>query len=97
MAGVRLLKAVVIVLGVLIVIGLGVLVVGIGLKFGAHRGAPPTDRDPAMFALPPGATIVEMQTQPGRVVLRVRTKAGEEIDIVDTQDGRLVGRVKAPK
>ena len=47
------------------------------------------------FQLPPGARIVEMQTQPGRLILRVREAHGEEIDILDTQDGRLVGQIKA--
>ena len=37
---------------------------------------------------------MEMQSQPGRLILRVREAHGEEIDILDIQDGRLVGQVK---
>ena len=48
----------------------------------------------AAFALPPGAKIVEMQSEPGRLILRVHTQAGDEIDIVDTEDGHLVARIK---
>jgi hypothetical protein len=36
-----------------------------------------------------------MQSQPGRLILRVRDSGGEEIDLLDTQDGHLVGQVKA--
>ena len=46
------------------------------------------------FALPPGAKIVEMQTQQGRLILRLRTQAGDEVDILDTDDGHLVARIK---
>ena len=36
-----------------------------------------------------------MQSQPGRLILRIRNGAAEEIRIIDTQNGRLVGQVKA--
>ncbi len=36
-----------------------------------------------------------MQTQTGRLILRVRSAEGEEIAIIDTQDGRLVSQIKA--
>ncbi len=82
----------VIVLSVLIVLAVIALVVG-GIrgagKKPAYAGATAT------FQLPPGARIVEMQSQPGRLILRVRDSAGEEIDLLDTQDGHLVGQVKA--
>ena len=81
----------VIVLSILIVMAVVALVVGgitrLGGKTAVH-GATGT------FQLPPGARIVEMQSQPGRLILRVREAHGEEIDILDTQDGRLVGQVK---
>lgn len=79
-------------LSVLIVLAVIALVVG-GIrgarKKAAYAGATAT------FQLPPGARIVEMQSQPGRLILRVRDGAGEEIDLLDTQDGHLVGQVKA--
>lgn len=88
----RMLKAVVIGLGVLIVIALGLIVVGIVRKFSGP--AAPAAAQSAVFSLPPGARIVEMQSQPNRLVLRVHTQAGDEVDIVDTEDGRLVARIK---
>jgi hypothetical protein len=36
-----------------------------------------------------------MQTQPGRLILRIRDGGAEEIRIIDIQNGRLVGQVKA--
>jgi hypothetical protein len=86
------LKAVVIGLGVLIVIALGLVVVGIVRKF-SSAGAP-TAVQSAVFSLPPGAVIVEMQSQSNRLILRLHTQTGDEIDIVDTEDGRLVARIK---
>ena len=38
-----------------------------------------------------------MDSQPGRLILRIRTATGEEIDILDTQNGHLVGQVKATR
>ena len=54
----------------------------------SHAGATST------FQLPAGAHIIDMQSQPGRLILRVRDAAGEEIDMIDTQDGHLVGQVR---
>jgi hypothetical protein len=88
------LKAVVIVLGALIVIALGVLVVGLAIRFSGHG---PSGGVSAGYTLPAGATVIEMQTQPNRLVLRVRTGVGEEVDIIDTTDGHLVSQVRAPK
>ena len=86
------LKAVVIGLGALIVIALAFVALGIVKKFSrpGASGAPSA----AVFSLPPGGRIVEMQSQPNRLVLRVHTQAGDEIDIIDTEDGRLVARIK---
>jgi len=88
------LKAVVIGLGVLIVIAFVLLVVGMVTKFNGHPASTSAEAG-TRYVLPTGAKIVEMQTQPGRVILRVRSAAGEEVDIIDTQDGHLISRVKA--
>jgi len=88
------LKAVVIGLGVLIVIAFVLLVVGMVTKFNGHPASTIAEAG-TRYVLPPGAKIVEMQTQPGRVILRVRSAAGEEVDIIDTQDGHLISQVKA--
>lgn len=91
----RLMLAVVIVLGALIVIALILLVVGMMTKFGGHDRPPVTDT--GMFALPANAQILDMQSQPNRLILRIRTPKGDEVDIIDTDDGHLVSRIKAPK
>jgi len=83
----------VIILSVLIVLAVIALVVGGLVKLsGSGRAKSPT---PSTFTLAPGARILAMESQPGRLILRIRTAAGEEIDILDTQDGHLVGQVKA--
>jgi flagellar basal body-associated protein FliL len=88
-------KLAVIVLSVLILLALvGLVVGGIRTMSGKHAGA--SHAATSTFQLAPGARIVEMQSQSGRLILRVRDKDSEEIDILDIQDGRLVGQVKAP-
>jgi hypothetical protein len=86
-------KLAVIILSALIILAVIGLVVGgithLGKKTSSYAGATAT------FQLPPGARIIDMQSQPGRLILRVRDTAGEEIDLLDTQDGHLVGQVKA--
>jgi hypothetical protein len=84
------LKAVVIGLGALIVIALAFVAIGIVSKLGGRGAVPPA----GAFALPPGAKIVEMQSEPTRLILRVHTGQGDEIDIIDTEDGHLVARIK---
>ena len=86
-------KAAVIVLSVLIVVALAALVIGGITRLGGKSSSRRTD--PASFQLPPGAHIVEMQSQPGRLILRVRDKRGEEIDLIDSQDGRLVAQIRS--
>jgi TRAP-type mannitol/chloroaromatic compound transport system permease large subunit len=88
----RLLLAVVIFLGALIVIALGVLVVGLVTRFPGHGGS---SGEASTFVLAPGARIVSMDAEPNRLILRIRNVGGEEIDIIDTDNGRLVGQVKA--
>jgi len=85
-------KMAVIILTVLIVAAVMALIVGGLAKMG---GKTATHGATATFQLPTGARIGEMQSQPGRLILRVREAQGEEIDIIDTQDGRLIGQVKA--
>ncbi len=92
-ASYRLARAAVIILGVLLVIALIMVVVGIAMKL-SGRGPVAEAEQPAHFTLAPGARIVSMDAQPGRLILRIRTEAGEEIDIIDTESGRLVGQVK---
>lgn len=89
----RVMLGVVIFLGILIVIAVAVLVAGFIMKMSGSGPRASSGADSA-FALPAGAGIETMEVSGNRLILRVRTDAGEEIDIVDIADGRLVGQVK---
>jgi hypothetical protein len=93
----RLMLAVVIILGVLIVIALGFLVRGLVSKGSPHSASPDSATAAAAFALPPGARIVQTETQPNRLILHVHAPDGDEVDIIDTTDGHLISRIKAAK
>ncbi len=84
-------KAVVIILGVLIVLAFGALIVGAGLKLAGHHRAADAG---AIAALPPGARITTIETSGNRLILGLRTGEGDEVDIIDTDTGRLVARIK---
>lgn len=87
--------AVVIFLGVLIVIAVCIMVAGLLMKFSGH--SQPRTTATGMFALPPDARIVEMQSQPSRLILHLHTPAGDEVDIIDIDDGHVIARIKAAK
>ena len=81
-----------------LVIGLGVLfviavVVSIVIAVTRQGHGPAASRAGA-FALPKGAVIVAMESQPNRLILHLRAPEGEEIDIVDLTDGHLVARIQ---
>lgn len=86
----RAMLTVVIVLGVLIVLAVGALIVGAVMKASGRHHADPT----AIAVLPTGAKIITIQTSGDRVVLGLHTAEGDEIDIVDTESGRLVARIR---
>ncbi len=90
----------VIFLGALIVIGVVVLVVG--LVMGWNK--PKTDamagfRKPVIMGLAPGYRILSSDTQPGRLILHIRSETSDEIWVIDTSDGRMVAAIRgeAPK
>jgi hypothetical protein len=87
-------KMAVIILSILIILAVIGLVVG-GITHLGRKKTPSYAGSTATFQLPAGARIIDMQSQPGRLILRVRDAAGEEIDLLDTEDGHLVGQVKA--
>ncbi|MEJ1970286.1 MAG: hypothetical protein WDN03_16905 [Rhizomicrobium sp.] len=90
-------KAAVIVLSALIILALIGLVAGAILKLsGRSTHVLGGTAGSSAFVLPPGATIVGTDSQPGRLVLHVRSGAGDEIDIVSTDDGHLIAQIKAP-
>lgn len=92
-ASYRGLKAVVILLGALIIIAFGLLVVGALTRFHA-KSTPNAAAIENTIALPAGAEIVSSEVQSDRLILRVKAQKGESIYIVDTGTGHLVGRVQ---
>jgi len=87
------LKAVVILLGALIIIAFGLLVVGALTRFHA-KSAPNAAALENTIALPAGAEIVSSEVQSDRLILRVRAQGGDSIYIIDTGNGHLVGRIQ---
>lgn len=87
-------------LGVVIFLGLCIVVAFVAVVYGAISGwskhsttAPAASDSMTLQKLPPGASIVDMKVDGGRTVVRLKTKAGEEIDIFDTATGKLVVRI----
>lgn len=77
---------------------LAVLGLVVGFVWQLTHGSPATPGRPSAgqaFVLPRGAKIAQMETQNGRLILLVHTASGDEIDIVSTEDGRLIAQVKA--
>ena len=99
-AGYRAARLAVVVLSALIILALIGLVAGVVLKmtgrsthvFGKGSGGTASD---AAFVLPAGARVLNSETQPGRLILHVRSGEGDEIDIVSTDDGHLVARIRS--
>jgi hypothetical protein len=89
-------KFAVIVLSALIILALIGLVVGTVMKLSGRSTHLIGRGGTSAFALPPGAKIVSAESQPGRLILHVRSPQGDEIDIIDTDDGRLISQVKTP-
>jgi hypothetical protein len=88
------LKAIVIILGVLIVLAFAALVVGFFSRLSGHSGGG-TVGDATQVLLPPGSKIIQVQlTTTNRIVMAVQTPAGNEVDIFDTDTGRLISRIK---
>jgi Family of unknown function (DUF6476) len=90
----RLMKAIVITLGVLMLLAFITLIVGFVMRLTGHRlgAASPAA---AVYSLPAHSRIEAMQiTASSRIVLDVQTPAGREIDIFDTDTGKLVGQIK---
>ena len=92
---IRLMKAVVIVLGLVIAIGMGALLVAMGRLGGgpggeAGTGALALDR----IALPEGARVLDMDIDGGRIALRLLLSGGgEEIAVYDLETGARLGSI----
>jgi hypothetical protein len=87
-------KWAVIILSALIILALFVLVAGV-LRKPRDKSAPLPTVAGENFTLPRGAVLTEMQSQPGRLILRARNGGAEEIYVVDLQNGRLVTRIRS--
>ena len=90
--------AAVITLGVLIVIGIAVMVVGVvkGWNKPAPLPALMASKSPVSMTLAPGFTILSSDTQPGKLILHVRSASEDEIDIIDLNDGHIISQIHAP-
>jgi hypothetical protein len=88
----RALKAVVIILGVLILLAFGVLVGGLIMRAGG--GATATD-EPYLTAipLPAGASVTGTELVGNRLMLRIERPGANEVVILDANSGRVMGRV----
>jgi hypothetical protein len=96
----RLALGAVIFLGVLIVVGIGVLVVGLVKGWGqAKAPAAAAQPKPVSMGLEPGYRILSSDTQPGRLILHVRSDTADEIFVIDLNDGHIVATIHgdAPK
>ncbi len=94
----RLARAAVIILGALLALAFVLLVVGLIWRMSGHGVRPSADGQQTTITLSAGAHIISMESEPGRLILRVRLPSGgEDIDIIDTETGHLVGQVKAPQ
>lgn len=92
--------AAVIGLAVVIVIVLGVMIFGITQGWGHRSPAPAAAaKKPVSMSLAPGYRILSSDTQPGRLIVRVRSETDDEIWVINTDDGSIVARIhgEAPK
>lgn len=88
----RMLRAVVIGLGVLIVIAVVLLVVGLATRLGGH-GKSGASADAAGYTLPAGAKIRSMQIANNRLIMDVEEDGVDRVMIFNTDDGHLVGQI----
>jgi hypothetical protein len=87
-------KYAVIILSALIILALIGLVVGAVMKLPGRSTRLMGGGSETAYILPPNAKILSTETQAGRLILHVHSPQGEEIDIIDTNDGHLIRQVK---
>lgn len=95
LASYRFARGAAIILAILIAIALGALVLGFAFRSPHTSVSAPTPGEVHRVALPEGARILEMDVVSGRIVLHVHSNGGDEVDIIDSASGELVGQVKA--
>src|SRR5215467_2549210 len=96
LANYRFARGAVIILSILIVIALIALLLGFTVRGGTRQAAPASGGDLQRVTLPTGSHIVSLDVEQGRLILRTRAFEGEEVDIIDTQDGHVISRISVP-
>ena len=91
---IRLLKFIVIAMGLLIVAGVTVLGVTIVNRVAARSDAATAPTEQIALSLPEGARIVETTLADNRLALRIETSDGVEIRILNLATGELVSTIK---
>jgi hypothetical protein len=98
---VRVLKIVVIVMGILLVGGFAFVMAAIvyqASKLGEKApGAPetaPIAIPQGQFVIPPGATVSSMSLDGDRLALHLQTSTGPEIAVIDVTTGKVLSRIK---
>ena len=90
------LKALVIILGILILIAFGFLAYGVATKFGGSKPTVAVERNFAenRITLPAGARVVETTFGGGRIILRmVKPDGAEALVLIDAATGVRAGLV----
>ena len=95
LANYRFARGAVIILSILIVIALIALLLGFTVR-GGGKTVSAAGGELQHVTLPTGSHIVSIDVQQNRLIVQTRAFGGEEIDIIDTEDGHLVGRVSVP-
>ena len=92
----RALRAIVIILGVLIVLAFLALVWGFITRLGGHsnQGALVTAEKSPDFIVPVGSKVAQIQLSGERLIITLQTPVGAEVDIFDTNDGHVVRRIR---
>ncbi len=95
----RSLKALVIIMGILIVLGLGLFAWGISTKLGemAEGGevAVTPWAAPVDVAIPPGAQVTDARAEDGRLIVSLRFDNGDSrILLFDLETGQRIGAIR---
>ncbi len=95
------LKALVIIMGILIVLGMGLFAWGISTKLGemaetGEAAAPAAPwAAPVDVAIPPGARVTETRAEHGRLIVSLRFNNGNSrILVFDLQTGQPIGAIR---
>ncbi len=91
---IKVLKFIVIAMGILIVIGTTVVAVTIVNRLSARQAAPDAVSAEIPVTLPDGARIVETALDGNRLALRIETQSGPRILIIDISTGTLISTVE---